>query len=283
MKRIERIITAISVSVGLLLGYVLMHTASQFLFMFFAGGSQEEAFSVYQRHKADVYLVTSLLFAAFVIFLLIFYGRKRQSDFAVFLLPPAKTIPVVFPVSAFLAGVCLNFAFTNLIQMMPMPQQWVADNAESVGAFSQSALWVMVLAQSFAAPLAEELLFRGVMYRALRQAPLLANRRLCICVSATVVSLVFGWIHGNTLQMLYCFCFSLILILIVERTDSLWGAVLAHMGFNSPWILLLLIHRIYDAKAYLGNTVIFGVLAAGLVLLTVWAGDGLGKCRIRVK
>lgn len=278
MKRLQRIAIAISVSVAIVLAYVVFHSLCLFVFLFSASvlrlGTATEAdlLSLYNRYAAEIYLVGSLFFAAFVIGALLIYRKVKKSGFTNFLNPPKCARIFLFVLSTFVVGMTLNLAFSNLIEMLPLPQTWIDQNAESVGAFSESNLFAMLLAQGIAAPLAEELVFRGVIYHALRRAPILSNRRLCIGVCSVLVSAVFGWFHGNILQALYCFCFSLVLVLIVEKTGSLWGAVLAHMGFNSSWILMLLIQHLYRESAHLLNTAVFGLVSAMLVVLVLWSG-----------
>lgn len=276
MKRIERIVVAISVSLGVILGYVICQSVAQMLFFLLASlfrpGTQANLTQLYQQHMADVYLVAALVYAGLILAGLLLYKKIKRSSFPDFLKPPAFGSTWLYVLASFAAGMCVNLALSNVISLIPFPKQWLSQNAESVNAFSESNLIVMLIAQSIAAPLVEELIFRGVMYHALRRAPILTNRSLCIFVSATAVSAVFGWFHGNALQALYCFCFSLVLILIVEKTGSLWGGIIAHMGFNSPWVLMLFIYQFYNASSALLNGIVFSVLSVLFVLLTLWCG-----------
>lgn len=277
MKRFSRIVAAISVGAGVLLGYVACQTLFPTIFLVVAtilsGGSQVKAFKLYELHMADVYLASSLFFAACLVGALLIYKKVKQSHFTDFLTKPRTETLSLFLLGAFLLGMTLNLGLSNLISLLPLPEQWVSDNAESVNAFSESNIWIMLIAQSIAAPLVEELIFRGVMYHGLRQAPIATNRKLCVGICAVIVSGVFGWIHGNILQALYCFIFSLVLIWLVEATGSIWGAVVAHMGFNSPWVLMLCIGQWYDSTALVLNCVVFLVLSVLLLFLTLWAGD----------
>ncbi len=276
MNRFSRIAVAVSVGVGVLLGYVACQTLVPVVFILVAsmvkGGSEEAVMSLYERHMADLYLISSLFFAGCLIAALLIYKKVKKSHFTDFLMKPKTEMLSLFILGAFLLGMTMNLCLSNFISLLPIPEQWVAENSESVNSFAKSNLLIMLLAQSIAAPLVEELIFRGVLYHGLRKAPVADNRKLCIGISAVVVSVVFGWIHGNILQALYCFIFSLILIWLVEATGSLWGAVVAHMGFNSPWVLLIFLSKWYNQKAFLLNSVLFLVLSAALLLLTLWAG-----------
>lgn len=276
MNRLARIVVAVSVGIGVLLAYMLCQTLFPVAFILVAtivkGGSHTAAMTLYKHHMADLYLASSLIFAGCLIAALQIYKKVKKNHFTDFLNPPKTERLFLFLPGAFSLGMTMNLCLSNLISLLPVPERWMVENSESVNAFTDSNLFIMLLAQSIAAPLVEELIFRGVLYRCLRKAPVFVNQKLCIGISAVVVSGVFGWIHGNILQALYCFTFSLILIWLVEATDSLWGAVAAHMGFNSPWILRIFIGKWYDSTAFLRNSVLFLVISAVLMVLTLWAG-----------
>lgn len=276
LSRFSRVVMAISVGVCVLFGYMVCQTLFPSVFVaiarIFCDGSESAAIALYTRHMADIYLVSSLFFTAILLAALLIYRKVKKNHFTDFLMKPKTRDLSWFLLSAFFLGVTLNLGFSNLISLLPVPQQWIADNTESVNAFAKSNLWVMLLAQSVAAPIVEELIFRGVLYHSLRRAPVASDHILCVGISTVAVSGVFGWIHGNMLQAIYCFCFSLILIWLVEATGSIWGAVVTHMGFNSPWVLRVLIERWYDSNAFLLNSVLFLVISALLMISTLWAG-----------
>ncbi|MBR5280556.1 MAG: CPBP family intramembrane metalloprotease [Clostridia bacterium] len=280
-KRIGRIGLAVSVSVGALLGYVLFQTLVMICFMVFAGiwlgADPTQMMSVYERHMAEVYLISAWGYAALLVAGLLLYKVVRGNSFADFLGMKRRPNPGIWMPGAFVLGATFSMFLSNLIPLIPFPEKWIADNAESVGAFSESALLLMLLAQSLAAPLVEELIFRGVVYNSLRKAPIFANRPLCIVVSAVLVSAVFGWFHGNALQALYCFLLSLILVWLMETTGSIWYPVMAHIGFNTPWILLIFVFNWYNEKAYLLNTVVFGTLFVGVGILMYFTGRSKGS------
>ncbi len=275
-KRIGRIGLAVSVSMGVLLGYVLFQSLIMVCFMVFAavlkGGDEQQVMAAYSRHLADVYLLSALGYAALLMGGLLIYKAIKKSSFTDFLRVPRHFNPFIWVPGTFLLGATFNLCVSNLISLIPFPERWITDNAESVGAFNESNLLLMLVAHSLAAPLVEELIFRGITYNSLRKAPIFTNSKLCIVISALLVSAVFGWFHGNALQALYCFCFSLVLVWLMEMTGSLWCPVMAHVGFNTPWLLLFFIYNWYNEKAYVLNAVIFGVVFIGIGILLYCTG-----------
>jgi len=76
------------------------------------------------------------------------------------------------------------------------------------------------------APAAEELLFRGILYPAIKQA---GYPRLAMWG----VSLVFACIHFNLATFVPLFVLALMLTALYERTDNLLGPISAHALFNT--------------------------------------------------
>jgi membrane protease YdiL (CAAX protease family) len=83
------------------------------------------------------------------------------------------------------------------------------------------------------APMAEEFVFRGVLYPAIRQR---GWPRLALFGTA----FLFALIHGNTMTFVPLFIFALILVWLVERTGGLVAPTIAHAVFNALNFVLVL-------------------------------------------
>lgn len=86
-------------------------------------------------------------------------------------------------------------------------------------------LFIEFLAIVIAAPLVEELLFRGLVYRRTRE---LAGVKVAIILSA----LYFGVYHMNVVQGLYAFLLGILLAWVGEKYQSLWAPILFHAAAN---------------------------------------------------
>ena len=89
----------------------------------------------------------------------------------------------------------------------------------------QSYMAVVAIAV-FAAPLTEELIFRGCLYGIVRQT---ANRYVAMGVSAVV----FALIHGHIPSLPGLVILSVALTLLYEETGTLWAPISMHAGFNA--------------------------------------------------
>lgn len=86
-------------------------------------------------------------------------------------------------------------------------------------------LLIEFLAIAVAAPLIEELIFRGLVYQRLRE---LSGARTAIILSA----LYFGVYHMNVVQGIYAFLLGLLLAWVCEKYQTLWAPVLFHASAN---------------------------------------------------
>jgi membrane protease YdiL (CAAX protease family) len=103
-----------------------------------------------------------------------------------------------------------------------------------------SVLGLMVFAAVVAAPLCEELVFRGYFYPVLK-------KYSGAWPAAISSSLVFACAHGSLTALLPLFLFGMLLSWIYERTGSLWAPIAAHFCFNGATVAYQLSARIGQA------------------------------------
>jgi membrane protease YdiL (CAAX protease family) len=99
-------------------------------------------------------------------------------------------------------------------------------------------LGLMSVTAVFAAPLCEEIVFRGYFYPVLK-------RFAGAWPAAVSASLVFGAAHGNLTALLPLFLFGGLLVWVYERTGSLWAPVAVHCCFNSATVIAQMAVRYY--------------------------------------
>ena len=91
---------------------------------------------------------------------------------------------------------------------------------------SQTELALQALSVMFFAPIAEELLFRGVIYTSIKQA---GHPKLAIGFSA----IIFAAIHGSLALMLPLAALAWALVWIYEKTGTIIAPILMHATFNA--------------------------------------------------
>jgi len=122
-------------------------------------------------------------------------------------------------------GVALN----NFIAMTPLVEVSTGFQNANENFFGGGIL-MQILASCVVVPVAEELLFRGIV---LKRASMLAGERMGILFSA----LLFGVIHVNLVQFIYATILGILLAIIVVKTKRVSLAVFGHASANLIAIL----------------------------------------------
>ena len=100
------------------------------------------------------------------------------------------------------------------------------------------------------APLAEEVVFRGLFYtrlkRGMRRAPALL-----------LTGIFFGLMHGQLIWSAYAFVLSILLCIVLDWYDSLWASILLHISFNAgQYVVAPFFDRIDFASLFIGSVLL---------------------------
>lgn len=170
-------------------------------------------------------------------------GTKRLADAA------------LVAVGAMTLGIAVN----NIIAMTPLVQMSEGFQEANQSFFAGTVLFEL-LGSCLVIPFAEELLFRGVVYK-----------RLKLYIGATPAlvgsALIFGIMHVNLVQFLYATAIGLFLALVLEKTGKLSMAVLGHIAAN-------LVAVIRTETGWLDFS--FYPTAGGILFTIVMTAVGLG-------
>lgn len=111
------------------------------------------------------------------------------------------------------------------------------NQAQDVGFTSPQGveLLLVFVALVILTPLAEEILFRGFLFRGFR-------RRLNFWPTAIIISILFALAHFQVNVGLDVFALSLVLCYLREKTDSLWPGIVLHSTKNLVAFLYLYVH-----------------------------------------
>lgn len=125
------------------------------------------------------------------------------------------------------------------------PQMAVEEFSKAETLFGKVYLAVFAI---LIAPLAEEVLFRGIIYRALRD---FGFPKLAFWVSA----LLFALIHQSLAIFLPIFVLGLIFAWLYEKTGNLLSSITAHAAFNALNVALILHQQ--KIEQLMGNRIHF--------------------------
>ena len=207
--------------------------------------------------KNLVSIVTILSAIILTVFLVIFFRVRKKRlcrEIGFHRLKPFWT--------AFTGTVSLGFGFgilaKFLISYLPVPQDLMDSYSEQMLLLEGSSPFWMFLATVIAAPIAEEIIFRGLVYTRLK-------RGMPIFVAALISAVVFGLLHGSVVHLIYTIPMGLLLCLCYEKYRSLCASVLVHMFFNIAGTLIVY----YDASPLLYVLPVIGGYLSVIGLLSI--------------
>lgn len=155
-------------------------------------------------------------------------------------------------------GLCILMNF--MISFLPFPAEWIEQYEEQASWLIEDSAVSLFFATVIFAPLAEELIFRGLVYTRFKRG--LPQRRMGVFAAALISAVIFGALHGTLLQLFYTVPMGLLLCFVYDRYGSLWASVLVHMAFNLCSFIM---------SYYVIDTVfIFGAFALIGIYLTVF-------------
>jgi len=231
MKK-KSVASAVFYSIFLCLWYSACQYAVAFGIQFYAlfqGLSEEAVSEYYFRYIYHANILGGLLFLGSVT--LFFRARFPEKTG----MKKISSHPAL--ISLFL-GAGFYSVSLSLMQMatrIPSVAKSMEEYAEQNELFTVSAaspLWE-ILAVIFLAPLAEEILFRGLVLNRLKQS---VSPGGAVVLSA----LAFAVFHGNLYQGVYTFVFGLAAGYVTHRFSSLWYGVLMHFALNGMNVLVSL-------------------------------------------
>jgi membrane protease YdiL (CAAX protease family) len=192
-----------------------------------------DGFTIF-NHFSDA-LLTSVTLSAliFIGVIAIYYYRKRH-----IVRPPYRfdrlsgyqiTISLIMGVGCvFLSQLIIYISETIGILNFDSLESYEQLISSMIG---QSPTWLILLTIGIVAPIAEELLFRGLVFH-------MFNRHMNVKVALIVQGLLFGAFHMNLVQGVYASVLGIVLGIAYLLTGSLWIPIIIHIVNNSVALLL---------------------------------------------
>lgn len=222
--------------------------------------SQENLFRLYEQqimpNQVIIIFFIDIIVAAV---LFIFYYRDSKR-----LMPVYKKTTIIHWIFIVILGIfgCLagNFivSLSGLIELFPDIYEELAEVQYS------GEVWKQFIAIGVAAPVMEEVLFRGLIFRRLRT--------YCKFPLALVLSaLIFAICHGNILQFIYAFLLGLLMAFLYEKFRNLMAPIVFHASANIFSILTTnyeVVNRIIMRNPFLAVGFSFAVVAGEVYLFS---------------
>jgi membrane protease YdiL (CAAX protease family) len=189
-------------------------------------------------------LLTSIAFqfitAGIVTFFVI--GRIRPVDWLglrwpswpwVFLIAPAAVFSMWMMIGGLQVAGLMNWIESLGVETVQDTVKLLQDSNDPL------ILGLMAFAAVVAAPLCEEIVFRGYLYP-------VAKKFAGPWAAALCSALVFGAAHGSLAALLPLLVFGVLLVFLYEKTGSIWAPVAVHCCFNGATVITQIVARYYN-------------------------------------
>lgn len=142
-------------------------------------------------------------------------------------MPAAAAVPVV--VATLGLGIVLSEVDNVFRYFVPLPEEAAEAFAEIIDV--EASLFAAVLVLVLVAPVTEELLFRGVIFRGLKS-------RFRFAGAALISAALFAIAHFNPWQFLTAMCVGVVFAWYVHETESIVPALIGHAVHNGSTLVI---------------------------------------------
>jgi membrane protease YdiL (CAAX protease family) len=190
---------------------------------------------IFERNSLVILGIQDLLLSVVCVFLLRSDERKRLYEGRHDRLLVPNQVSFVQYIVVILFGTGLSAVINMLTSYLPIESE-TYNSLETM--FTSASPFIQLTAICIIGPIAEELLFRGIIYRRLRD--------FTGTVWAAVLSgIIFGVVHGNLVQGIYAGLFGIVLALLYEHYGTIWIVIAVHVvnnllaSFVDPFIMAM--------------------------------------------
>ena len=174
-----------------------------------------------------------------------------------------KKIPFKVVLLGIVCGVACSFSLNLFFAFLP--ESWLESYTEDSSLLAEGTFLSSLLSTVVAAPIIEEVIFRGIGISRFRKV-------MPTWLSVLIISVIFGVMHGNFVWFIYTFALGCGMGFVFVRQDSLWASLAIHAGFNSVSMISFAIRDVSPATEYYVNLIYSAVTYAMIPIaaLTLW-------------
>lgn len=230
------------------------------LFWLVTGGKMSEAASVYASHLV---VLTGLADLSVIPVALFFFrsdeaGRRIKSFTGNLLNLNNLGLTEILCISGMIIG--FSTILNMIIAYLPINDAVYEEMAEQM--FRETPFLIQLIVVGIVAPVAEEFIFRGLVFRRIRD--------YCGFMWAAIGSgLIFGIYHGNLTQGVFAFIMGMLFAAVYEHYGTMWAPIAAHICNN---LFATIENRVFRAF-HLPNAVYLiylGIVVLVSVFCFVW-------------
>jgi membrane protease YdiL (CAAX protease family) len=157
-----------------------------------------------------------------------------------------------------LLGIGLQFFFSGAMSLIqPLFEEVFNKYAQTVEQLTSGNDLVVLLLMVLIAPVAEELIFRGVILHKL-------NKAIPFIGANILQALLFGIYHMNLVQGIYATLLGLVLGMVYNKFKSIYASIFLHAIINASSFLIMLVPESYI------SFILLTVLGIVLIVVTIY-------------
>ncbi len=202
-------------------------------------------------------ILMSVTFVALVVVFLIWYRKQKDKSTSVaFDEVFCIRNTVIILVSGLATQIAISMCLNLILPLFPQTLERYTSLLESLVGGS---IIVSVITTAVLAPIAEELIFRELMTKKLRQL-------FPFWFANIIQALVFGIYHMNLVQGIYAFFLGLLFGYVAYRMRSVWASIMLHGIVNASGLVLdiILPDALFNSSV---GMIIFAVLCGTITIL----------------
>lgn len=225
-------------------------------------GNMVEADEIFQEKTILIMLITMLITIPVMLIMM-----KKDEDMKVF-----KTFGQHYKQVSFQGfylliplGITMCLGLTKLVTLIPI-QDALKSYEETVSSYEESSMILRVLVLCILTPIAEELVYRGLLYKRLKE----YNEKI---IAGYISAIIFGVAHFNLIQGIYAFFAGIIFIYVYEKYRTIFAPVFLHMVVNTMALISSEFEIFYKINNLLLSKVFFMIielLFMALMIRLIW-------------
>ncbi len=234
-----------------------------------SGVAVERATELLQNNMGIV-VITSAILA--LLTLAIMYKVRHEKMSEKINLKPVSAKSVVAGAGI---GTAMYILVVGVLMNLPLSESMINSYADSAtGLFTQSAI-LAIIGNVFAAPIIEEVIFRGLLFDRLKKA-------MPVGFAMVLSSATFGLMHGQIIWVCYATVVGLFLAYIYHKTGSILPTIAAHMFLNGTSTLVNYTKLSNFATERFFNTALFLAVPVVILLMIFAFRNGRQVAEVKV-
>lgn len=177
-------------------------------------------------------------------------------------------VPMRNMIGAVGAGIGFRYIFSILLALILRGSETLQSYNTHMTQMMNDDTWLILLAVVIAAPIVEEIIFRGVLFRAL-------ERSFHKGIAIIVPSILFALAHTDPVQMVYAFFLGLLFAFVRAKSGKLLPCILMHFAFNGANFL-----QLWDQPSFIPPLWLVLVLTCACYIMALYKKSNFSKSEL---